>query len=159
MKRGTVAAITLGMAIVAGAAQAADLCKANFYTKAEAAEGKVLFDSHCALCHQYDMTGRQPGNFRNESPDINVLSASDLEFLDNSGGSVPPLIGAKFFGKMRVEKPSVAEFSAYVSSATNSFPPTGKVDTPYTYFKIAAYVLYRNCGAGFGSSRPVAPQR
>src|SRR4051812_46200558 len=102
-----------------GSAAAADLCKANFYTKAEATEGRKLFDSHCALCHQYTMVGRQPGNFRNESPPIDTLSDSDLTFLDHGGGNVPPLIGAKFFERMKVEKPSVAEFSSYVSSAAN----------------------------------------
>jgi hypothetical protein len=90
------------------------------------------------------MTGREPGNHANESPDINVLSSGDLEFLDNAGGKVPPLIGAKFLAKQKDK--SLAEFSAFVSSAANSFPPTGKVEMPKTYFQIAAYVLYRNCG-------------
>ncbi len=146
MKRRTQAIALAVFMPVSLAAHATDLCKANFYTKAEATEGRKLFDSHCALCHQYTMVGRQPGNFRNESPPIDRLSEGDLSFLDHGGGSVPPLIGAKFFNRMKIEKPSVAEFSSYVSSAANSFPPVGKVDLPYTYLKIAAYVLYRNCG-------------
>lgn len=40
------------------------------------------------------MTGRVPGNYMNESPDINLLSESDLKFLDGGGGAVPPLVGA-----------------------------------------------------------------
>ena len=68
-------AIGLAVSTAAGAALAADFCRSNPYTKAEAAQGKVLFDSHCALCHQYSMVGREPGNDKNESPDINLLSA------------------------------------------------------------------------------------
>jgi hypothetical protein len=138
------AIVLAALSAIAGLAQADDLCAINPYTKSEAELGKVAFDSHCALCHQYNMTGREPGNHANESPDINVLSSGDLEFLDNAGGKVPPLIGAKFLAKQKDK--SLAEFSAFVSSAANSFPPTGKVEMPKTYFQIAAYVLYRNCG-------------
>ena len=144
MNRWTLA-VALSVTAAAGSVHAADeLCRKNPYTKAEAAQGKVLFDSHCGLCHQYSMVGREPGNFRNEVPDITMLSEDDLKFLDGDGGQVPPLIGDKFFQKMKNR--SVADFSSFVSSAAISFPPTGKVELPYTYLKIAAYVLYRNCG-------------
>lgn len=139
-------AVGLALALTAGAAQAADFCKKNPFTKAEATQGKVLFDSHCALCHQYDMTGREPGNFEKESPDINLLSASDLEFVDNAGGVVPALIGKKYFDKVQSKYSSVMEWGSIASAAAQSFPPTGKVEIPYTYNKIAAYLLYRNCG-------------
>jgi hypothetical protein len=133
------------LSAVAGAAQATEpLCKANPYTKPEATQGKALFDSHCALCHQYSMVGREPGNFEKESPTLDLLSEGDLKFLDNAGGAVPPLIGDRFFKKLQSR--SVSDFSSFVSGAANSFPPTGTVDMPYTYLKIAAYVLYRNCG-------------
>jgi hypothetical protein len=140
--------MTVGVALAmsAGAAQAADFCKKNPFTKTEAAQGRVLFDSHCALCHQYDMTGREPGNFRNESPDINLLSQSDLEFVDNAGGVVPALIGKKYFDKVQAKYSSVMEWGSIASAAAQSFPPTGKIEIPYTYNKIAAYLLYRNCG-------------
>jgi mono/diheme cytochrome c family protein len=138
-------AIGIAVSAVAVTANAGDgLCRVNPYTRAEATQGKVLFDSHCALCHQYSMVGREPGNFRNESPDINLLSESDVKFLDGGGGVVPPLIGAKFMTRQKGK--SLAEFTSTVSGAANSFPPTGQVDMPMTYLKIAAYVLYRNCG-------------
>jgi hypothetical protein len=135
--------LAIALSAVAGAAYADNLCSINPYTKAEAEQGKIAFNSHCALCHQYNMTGREPGNYKNESPDINVLSESDLRFLDHGGGYVPPLVGPKFFKKQRGK--SLTDFSAFVSSASDSFPTTdfGK---PKTYFLIAAYVLYRNCG-------------
>ncbi len=156
MNRWTLA-VAFAVATAAGSAHAAEqLCKMNPYTRTEAAEGKVLFDSHCALCHQYSMAGREPGNFSNEVPDINTLSESDLEFLDGSGGLVPPLLGDKFFRKMKNR--SVADFSSFVSSAANSFPPSGKVEMPYTYLKIAAYVLYRNCGKPVAAAVKVAGQ-
>ncbi len=139
-------AIGLAVSTAAGAAQAADFCKSNPYTKAEAAQGKVLFDSHCALCHQYTMVGREPGNDKNESPDINLLSAKDQEFVDNAGGVVPPLIGKAYFAKVQAKYGSVMEWGSIASAAAQSFPPTGKIEIPYTYNKIAAYLLYRNCG-------------
>jgi mono/diheme cytochrome c family protein len=133
------------LAAAAGSAEATQpLCKANPYTKDEATQGRALFDSHCALCHQYSMAGRQPGNADRESPKLDLLTKGDLEFMGNNGDVVPPLIGRSFFDKMQVK--SVADFSSTVGSAAISFPPAGKVDTPYTYLKIAAYVLYRNCG-------------
>jgi mono/diheme cytochrome c family protein len=131
------------LAAIAGMAHADDLCRINPYTKSEAQQGKVAFDSHCALCHQYNMTGRVPGNTQSESPSFDKLSASDVSFVDNAGGSVPPLVGPKFFSKQGGK--SLAEFSAFVSGAANTFPAT-KMVTPQTYFELAAYVLYRNCG-------------
>ena len=149
---------TLAIALTvatAGSAHAADeLCRKNPYTRAEAAEGRVMFDSRCALCHQYSMGGREPGNFANEVPDINTLSKADIEFMDGSGGVVPPLLGDKFFRKMKGK--SVAEFSSFVSSAAIAFPPAGKFEIPYTYLKIAAYVLYRNCGKTVATTAAVA---
>ena len=135
--------LAIALSAVVGAAYGGDLCTVNPYTQGEAKKGKVEFDSHCALCHQYTMTGREPGNYQNESPDINLLSASDLKFLDGSGGTVPPLIGAKFFNKQKGL--SLADFSSEVGGAANSFP-TKNFQTPKTYFLLAAYVLYRNCG-------------
>ncbi len=131
---------------LSGTVSAADFCKANPFTQAEAAQGKVLFDSHCALCHQYSMTGREPGNSDKESPDINLLSESDVKFVDNAGGAVPPLIGKKYFAKVQKQYGSVMEWGSIASAAAQSFPPKGKIEIPYTYNKIAAYLLYRNCG-------------
>ena len=133
----------IAMSAIAGVCSANDLCSVNPYTKAEAEQGKIAFNSHCALCHQFNMSGREPGNYRNESPDINVLSESDLRFLDHGGGTVPPLVGPKFFKKW--DGKSLVDFSSTVSSASNTFP-TAKFESPKTYFLLAAYVLYRNCG-------------
>lgn len=135
--------LIIALAVACGVAQAKDLCAANPYTPAEARLGKVAFDSRCALCHQFSMKGRDPGNSLNEVPDINTLSKIDLDFMDDSGGVVPALVGKKFFDKHK--KKTLAEFSAFVSSAAISFPTEG-MKTPDTYFHIAAYILYRNCG-------------
>jgi hypothetical protein len=131
------------MAGVTGISYAGTLCSVNPYTKAEAEQGKVAFDSHCALCHQYGMQGRVPGNYLNESPDLKLLSEGDVKFLDNAGGSVPPLVGEKFFSKK--QGMTLLEFSSLVSGAANTFP-TKNFELPKSYFQIAAYVLYRNCG-------------
>lgn len=89
----------IAMAAMTGVSYADNLCSINPFTKADAEQGKVAFDSHCALCHQYSMTGRTPGNSRNESPDINLLSESDLKMVDGAAGLVPPLVGDRFFKK------------------------------------------------------------
>src|SRR5262245_22487225 len=133
MKRRLVWIIALSAA--AGIAQSQDLCAANPYTKKEAELGRIAFESRCAMCHQYSMAGRIPGNAKNESPDISVLSESDLDFIGyDNGGSVPPLLGDKFFRKYRSTK-TVAEFSAYVSSAAIAFPAKD-MKVPDTYFHI-----------------------
>ena len=135
--------LALALSVGISAASAQDLCAVNPYTKGEAEQGKIAFDSHCALCHQYSMTGRTPGNYRNESPDFKLLSESDLKFLDGGGGAVPPLVGDKFFGKQQGK--TLAEFTAFVSGAANTFPTKDMV-IPLSYLQVAAYVLYRNCG-------------
>lgn len=96
------------------------------------------------MCNRCSTAGRTPGNGKNEVPDIRTLSESNLKFIDGAAGIVPPLLGKKFFSKYRANK-SVAEFSAHVSSAANTFP-AANMKVPNTYFQIAAYVLYRNCG-------------
>ena len=133
----------IALSAMVGIAQADNLCAINPYKKGEAELGKIAFNSKCALCHQYDMSGRVPGNAMNESPDINLLSEDELRFLDNGGGSVPPLLGDKFFLKQKGK--TLAEFSAFVSSAIKTFQPKDTV-VPNTYFQVAAYVLYMNCG-------------
>jgi mono/diheme cytochrome c family protein len=135
--------LAIALSAVAGMSFADDLCAVNPYSKSEAEQGKIAFESHCALCHQYNLTGRIPGNYLKESPDINLLSESDLKFLDGGGGAVPPLVGDKFFSKQKGK--TLAEFSAFVSGAANTFPPKNTV-VPLTYFQVAAYVLYKNCG-------------
>ncbi len=135
--------VAIAMSAMAGVSYAGNLCSINPFTKADGAQGKIAFDSHCAFCHQYSMTGRQPGNYKNELPDINVLSESDLKMIDGSAGLVPPLVGEKFFAKWRDK--SFVDFSNTVSSASISFPTTD-LGKPKTFFLIAAYVLNRNCG-------------
>lgn len=73
--------LAVAMSAVSGIVQADNLCKVNPYAKAEAEQGKLAFNSRCAHCHQYNLSGRIPGNYMNESPDINLPSEGDLEFL------------------------------------------------------------------------------
>jgi len=133
----------IAMSAMAGASYAGNLCSVNPFTKTEAAQGKIAFDSHCAFCHQYSMIGRQPGNYLNESPDIKLLSEGDLKFIDGNAGQVPPLIGEKFVSKWLGK--TLVDFSTSVGGAANSFP-TKDFQAPKSYFLLAAYVLYRNCG-------------
>ena len=76
----------IAMSATVGVSHAGNLCSIDPFTKADAAQGKIAFDSHCAFCHQYSMTGRQPGNYKNESPALSVLSESDLKMIDGNAG-------------------------------------------------------------------------
>jgi cytochrome c len=58
--------VAVAMSVVAGTSYAGNLCSINPFSKAEAEQGKVAFESHCGLCHQYNMTGRQPGRRRRQ---------------------------------------------------------------------------------------------
>lgn len=134
--------LAIALTSAAGISYAGDLCSVNPYTKTEAAQGKIAFDSHCAYCHQYSMTGRKPGNAENESPELSLLSESDLKFLDGNGGASPPLLGKSFMAQW--QNKSFLDFSSTVSSAATSFP-TKNFENPKSFFLIAAYVLNRNC--------------
>jgi len=135
--------VAIALSAITGVSYADNLCSINPFTKADAQQGKEAFDSHCALCHQYSMTGRTPGNSTNESPDINLLSESDLKFIDGNVGAVPPLVGDRFFKKWQGK--TLVDFATSVGGASNSFP-TKDFGKPKTYYLLAAYVLYRNCG-------------
>ncbi len=135
--------LAFALSAAARMACADDLCVVNPSSKAEAEQGKVALDSHCAFCHPYSLAGRIPGNSKNESPEYSLRSESDLRFLDGGGGLVPPLVGEKFFSKQKGK--TLAEFTAFVSGAANTFPTKNMV-VPPSYLQVAAYVLYRNCG-------------
>jgi len=133
---GALALLTLACPSYAG-----DLCNANSFTKAQATQGKRDYDSSCGLCHLYNLRGRVPGNFRNERPDIGILDANYIKTLDGNGGMTPPLVGKRFFGKWQ----DVKAFTARISNAIGAFPPKNYVK-PDSDLRIAAYILYRNCG-------------
>lgn len=132
----------LALLLVVGPVYAGNLCKANSFTKSQAVQGKREYDSSCGLCHQYNLKGRVPGNYRNETPDLRILDANYMKAIDGNGGVVPPLIGEKFFSKWKDQK----AFQARISTAIGGFPPKNyvKVDSDR---RVAAYILYENCGA------------
>ena len=136
-----VCAALMGLLLVADLAQAGELCANNSFTMADARQGRALYNSSCGLCHQYSLAGRIPGNFQDETPDIRTLSPKYLETIDGNGGVVPPLLGEAFLSKWKDQK----AFSDRISNAIGGFPPQ-----PYTKAdsdrRIAAYILFRNCG-------------
>ncbi len=131
----------LALLFMAGPVYAGNLCKANSFTKSQAVQGKRDYNSSCGLCHQYNLKGRVPGNYRNETPDIRILDTNYTKTIDGNGGVVPPLIGAKFFGKWKDQK----EFQARISSAIGAFPPKRYIKVESDQ-RVAAYILYENCG-------------
>lgn len=131
----------LALLLVVGPACAGNLCTANSFTKTQAVQGRWEYDSSCGLCHLYNLQGRVPGAYQDETPSIGILNPSYLKTLDGNGGMTPPLVGAKFFRKWKDQK----AFTARISSAIGAFPPTNYVK-PDSDLRIAAYILYRNCG-------------
>jgi len=131
----------IGLLLIADLAHAGDLCMNNSFTLADARQGKTEYNSSCGLCHQYSLAGREPGNFQNETPDIRTLSAKYLETVDGNGGVVPPLLGESFFGKW----PDQKAFADRISNAILGFPPQ-QYTKPDSDRRIAAYILFRNCG-------------
>ncbi len=140
--------LALLLALLPAFGAAADLCASlPLFTPKQVEEGKVYFESSCGLCHQFSLKGRQPGNLANEFPNsFEGFSDFYLKFLDNSGGSVPPLVGEKFMGKFK----SFPEFMLYAPSASSTpqfYPPAApKTDFwPDTNVRLAAYILSKNC--------------
>ncbi len=131
----------LALLIIVGPAYADDLCKASSFTDPQARQGKRDYESSCGLCHLYNLGGRAPGNYQNEVPDIGLLDANYLRTLDGNGGMTPPLVGAKFFNKWKDMK----AFVDRISNAIGAFPPKNYVK-PASDYRIAAYILYKNCG-------------
>jgi len=129
-------------------ASASDLCASMaLFTPKQVEEGKTYFESSCGMCHQFTLKGRQPGNVANEIPNsFDGFPDSYLKFMDNSGGSVPPLVGEKFMAKFK----SFPEFMLFAPSAAktpNFYPPAApKTDFwPDTEVRLAAYILSKNC--------------
>jgi len=140
--------ITLVFTLLPSFGFASDLCSSlNLFTPKQVEEGKTYFESSCGMCHQYTLRGRVPGNVANEIPNsFDGFSDFYLKFLDNSGGSVPPLVGEKFMSKFK----SFPEFMLYAPSASNTpqfYPPVApKTDFwPDTQVRLAAYILFKNC--------------
>jgi hypothetical protein len=87
------------------------------------------------------MKGRVAGNYKNETPDIRILDARYMKAIDENGGVVPPLISDKLLGKWKDQK----AFQVRISTAIDGFPPKDYVKVASDQ-RIAAYILYENCG-------------
>jgi hypothetical protein len=131
----------LALLLVAGPVFGGDLCKINSFTKSQAAQGRRDYESSCGLCHLSNLKGRVPGNSKNETPDIRILNANYIKTLDGNGGMTPALVGEKFFRKWKDQK----AFTDRISNAIGAFPPKDCVK-PDSDLRIAAYILYKNCG-------------
>jgi len=131
----------LALLIIVGPAYAGDLCKASSFSDSQARQGRWDYDSSCGLCHLYNLKGRVPGNYESETPDIGILDANYIKTLDGNGGMTPPLVGAGFFNKWK----DVKAFVDRISNAIGAFPPKNYVK-PASDYRIAAYILYKNCG-------------
>lgn len=131
----------LALLFAVGPVYAGGLCTANSFTKFQAERGKIEYNSSCGLCHLYNLKGRVPGEYQNETPDIRILNDNYIKTLDGNGGMTPALVGQKFFRKWKDQK----AFVDRISNAIGAFPPKNYVEF-VSDMQIAAYILYKNCG-------------
>ena len=131
----------LAISLIVAPAYGGELCKSSALTLSQAEQGRLDYNSSCGLCHLYNLKGRVPGNYKNETPDIGILDANYIKTLDDNGGMTPPLVGQKFFSKWK----DLKAFVDRISSAVGAFPPKNYVK-PASDARIAAYIMYRNCG-------------
>ena len=131
----------LALLLAVGPVYAVDLCKANSFTKSQAEQGKPEYNSSCGLCHLYNLKGRVPGEYQDETPDFRILNEKYMKTLDDNGGGTPPLVGQAFLSKWQDQK----AFVDRISTAILGFPPKNYVKFD-SDVRIAAYILYRNCG-------------
>ncbi len=131
----------LALLLTVGPVYADDLCEANSFTKSQAEQGKREYNSSCGLCHLYNLKGRVPGEYQNETPDYRILNYNYMKTVDDNGGVTPPLVGRDFLSKWKDQK----AFVDRISNAIMGFPPKNyvKVDSDR---RIAAYILYKTCG-------------
>ena len=140
----------LALLLTVGPAHAGDLCNVNSFTKSQAEQGKLEYNSSCGLCHLYNLKGRVPGEYQNETPDFRILNDNYMKALDDNGGVTPPLVGQEFLSKWKDQK----AFVDRISTAILGFPPKNYVKFD-SDIRIAAYILYKNCGKlGERSGRP-----
>lgn len=137
----------LVLLLIAGPACAGDLCESNSFTKSQAEQGKTDYNSSCGLCHLYNLKGRVPGEYQNETPDFHILNDHYMKTLDDNGGVTPALVSKDFLNKWQDQN----AFVDRISTAIQGFPPKNyvKLDSD---IRIAAYILYKNCGRVGGRS-------
>ncbi len=140
----------LALLLTVGPVYAGDLCNANSFTRSQAERGKLEYNSSCGLCHLYNLKGRVPGEYQNETPDFHILNYNYMKTLDDNGGVTPALVGRKFFSKWKDQK----AFVDRISNAILGFPPKNYVKFD-SDMRIAAYILYKNCGKV--GERPARP--
>jgi hypothetical protein len=131
----------LALLLTVGPVYAGDLCKENSFTKSQAEQGRLEYNSSCGLCHLYNLKGRVPGEYQNETPDFRILNYNYMKALDDNGGVTPALVGQEFLEKWKDQK----AFVDRISTAIMGFPPKNYVKSD-SDLRIAAYILYRNCG-------------
>jgi hypothetical protein len=96
------------------------------------------------------LKGRVPGEYQNETPDIRILNDNYIKTLDDNGGVTPPLVDQKFLSKWKDQK----AFVDRISTAILGFPPKNYVKFD-SDMRIAAYILYKNCGKVLEKSSPL----
>jgi mono/diheme cytochrome c family protein len=102
------------------------------FTAAQAAAGRVSYESSCAKCHTATLVGRD--------------GTGDVpEFLQPYNGMIPPLAGANAAYPPFLTKwgaPTTKDLSTRINEAISGFPP--KDLDAQTYLNLTAYVLQIN---------------
>jgi hypothetical protein len=102
------------------------------FTAAQAAAGKVEYQSECFLCHTDKLTGRVGDP--SELPAISSLPAGTQQTIKSSGGSIPALAGPRFMARWGAK--TTKDLSARIMEAAGL--------DEQRYLNITAYVLEFN---------------
>jgi hypothetical protein len=111
-----------GLGFLASAAQSE--APPTVFTEAQAAAGRVSYESVCVNCHTYALTGRkgEPG----ELPAISSLAEDFQKGIQQAGGRIPPLAGEAFLKRWGAR--TTQALSTRIAVAIGGFPPAGLDD-------------------------------
>jgi len=105
------------------------------FTEAQAAAGRASYESVCANCHTYAVTGRRGD--AGELPAVESLAETFQKGIQQAGGRIPPLAGENFVKRWGAR--TTEALSTRIQTAIGGFPPEGLDEN--TAHNLAAYFL------------------
>ncbi len=108
------------------------------YTAAQAAAGRVEYQSTCVKCHTPSLLGRKGAS--DEMPPLSSLPENMQKVVKAAAGKVPPLAGPAFLGRWSTR--TTKDLSERIKSAVGGFPPENANEE--TSINLTAYILQAN---------------
>ena len=141
----TVAVLGSGLSLLMTVASGQPSGGGGIFTPLQAEAGRGAYGKTCGRCHTLTLMGRNGSP--DERPAFDSLSPADRKFIEDLGGSVPPLAGNLFLDHWGSK--TAAELVARFQQAKFSFKEAGLTDDE-EIVNITAYVLQIN-GARAGT--------